>query len=64
MLAGLSAVAVDSFFSFAVERIEHSVYVLLMVVSYRSLCAGSSRPQFKMQPIKDHATAGYAFDTL
>ena len=30
MLAGLSAVAVDSLFSFAVERIEHSVYMLLM----------------------------------
>ncbi len=30
MLAGLSAVAVDSFFSFAVERIEHSIYMLLM----------------------------------
>ena len=30
MLAGLSALAVDSVFSFAVERIEHSIYMLLM----------------------------------
>ena len=30
MLAGLAAVAVDTLFSFAIERIEHSVYMLLM----------------------------------
>ena len=30
MLAGLVAVAVDSLFSFAIERIEHSVYMFLM----------------------------------
>jgi hypothetical protein len=30
MLAGISALAVDSVFSFAVERIEHSIYTLVM----------------------------------
>jgi tetratricopeptide (TPR) repeat protein len=30
MLSGLAAVAVDSLFSFAIERIEHSVYMFLM----------------------------------
>ena len=30
MLAGLSAVAVDAMFSFAAERIEHSVYMMVM----------------------------------
>ena len=30
MLAGLSAVAVDAMFSFANERVEHSIYMTLM----------------------------------
>ena len=53
MLAGLSAVAVDSFFSFAVERIEHSIYMLLMagiILGFYVQEAGNA--SLKMQPIK------------
>src|SRR6187549_3362566 len=53
MLAGLSAVAVDSFFSFAVERIEHSVYMLLMgsvILGLYAQEAGTTN--LKMQSIK------------
>src|SRR5688572_1403047 len=53
MLAGLSAVAVDSLFSFAVERIEHSVYMLLMggiILGLYAQEAGTAN--LKMQPIK------------
>jgi len=53
MLAGLSAVAVDSFFSFAVERIEHSIYMLLMggiILGLYAQEAGTGN--LKMQPIK------------
>ncbi len=53
MLAGLSAVAVDSLFSFAVERIEHSIYMLLMGGVILGLYAQEAgTPNLKMQPIK------------
>jgi len=53
MLAGLSAVAVDSVFSFAVERIEHSVYMLLMAGIILGLYVQETViPNLKMQPIK------------
>ncbi len=53
MLAGLSAVAVDSLFSFAAERIEHSVYMLLMGGIILGLYAQEAgTPNLKMQPIK------------
>ena len=54
MLAGLSAVAVDSLFSFAVERIEHSIYMLLMGGVILGLYAQEAvTPNLKLQPIKN-----------
>jgi O-antigen ligase len=54
MLAGLSAVAVDSLFSFAVERIEHSVYMLLMGGIILGLYAQEAGTvNLKMQPVKN-----------
>jgi len=53
MLAGLSAVAVDSLFSFAVERIEHSIYMLLMAGIILGLYAQEpGTVKLKLQPIK------------
>ena len=43
MLAGFAAIAVDSLFSFAPERIEHSLYMLLMAGIILGLYAHESR---------------------